>query len=123
MKKGYTAYNLTEASRAKLLSVFNPKFTTVVAHHVTFAFGVNESEPIPDYTQLKVIGHAANENIECVVVEIGGTSTRPDGKTYHITLSHNDKAKPVDSNALLVSGYQRVTPFNLEVKPTFNPFS
>ncbi len=124
MSKGYVAYNLTSSSREKILSSFTPKFTKVIAHHITLAFGVDSSYPLPSNFQAKVVGYSNNENIECLVVEIAGNIYRPDGKVFHITLSHNEKAKPVDSNILLATkGYSPVSPFEIEVVPTFNAFN
>lgn len=123
MKKGYLAYNLTEKAQALLLVKFPPKFKKVIAHHITYAFGVSEDAPLPPKASVKVVGYASNENIECVVVEVGGTSKRADGSTYHITLSHNEKAKPVQSNDLLKEkGYEPVEAFEIETVPTFNGF-
>lgn len=123
MRTGYLAFNLTDAAREEILSLFKPQFDKVVCHHITFKFGVKESEPIPDLREARVIGYAANKDIECLVVEIGGTYNRPDGSIYHITLSHSPNAKPVDSNALLKSsGFNSVDPLTIGVVPTFNPF-
>lgn len=77
----------------------------------------------PKPKQVKVIGYACNEKIECLVVEIDGVKTRGDGKLFHITLSHSPDAKPVMSNDLLQSqGYEPCDHFEIEVVPTFNAF-
>ena len=104
MSKGYIAYNLTESSRAKLLGEFPPKFTKVVAHHITIMFGVDSSALLPAVPEkVEVVGYASNDKIECVVVRVDGKERREsDGKLLHITLSHNDDAKPVMSNDLLM---------------------
>ena len=122
MKKGYIAYNLTASAREKILNLFPPKFSNVIAHHTTFSFGVNENTPLPEAADIEVIGYACNNNIECVVVNVNGSSVRGDGGTYHITLSHNDNAKPVHSNDLIKEGFDLVTPITLETVPTFNAF-
>jgi hypothetical protein len=99
----YSCYKLTDSSRSMLLSRFPPKFEKVIAHHITLRFGVPAGEPLPDTPKsCRVIGYSANEKIECLVVEVNGTTVRPDGKIFHITLSLDpSKAKPVDSNTLL----------------------
>lgn len=125
MSKGYIAYNLTESSRAKLLSEFPPKFSKVVAHHITFQFGVDSSTPLPPVPQkVEVVGYACNDKIECVVVRADNKDRREsDGKLMHITLSHSDEAKPVMSNDLLMDAeYTSVSPMEIEVVPTFNKF-
>jgi hypothetical protein len=125
MSKGYIAYNLTEASRAKLLGEFPPKFSKVVAHHITLQFGVDDSTPLPPTPQkAEVIGYACNDKIECVVARVDNQERRAvDGKLLHITLSHSDEAKPVMSNDLLTDmEYTPVSPIEIIVEPTFNKF-
>lgn len=123
MKSGYLAFNLTDAAREEILSLYAPKFNKVVCHHITFKFGVKENEAIPDIREARVVGYACNDDIECLVVEVGGTYNRPDGSIYHITLSHGPNARPVDSNALLKSsGFKFIDPLTIGVTPTFNPF-
>lgn len=125
MSKGYIAYNLTESSRAKLLSEFPPKFSKVVAHHITNMFGVDSSTPLPPIPKkVEVIGYACNEQIECVVVRVDNKERREsDSKLMHITLSHSDESKPVMSNDLLMDAeYTAIIPLEIEVVPTFNKF-
>lgn len=122
MKMGYTAFNLEPSARHILLNHYPAKFNKVVAHHVTYKFKVPENSEIPKINTIRVIGYSHNENIECVVVEVNGTSIRDDGKLFHITISHNANAKPFDSNTLLESGFTKIEPFELKVTPSFNPF-
>lgn len=118
----YTCYKLTEESRSKLLSLFSPKFERVIAHHITLKFGVGQNEPMPEQPKsCSVVGYASNEKIECLVVEVNGTTRRQDGKTLHITMSlDSNLAKPVDSNALLAeSGWSPVdSAIKISVKPS-----
>lgn len=123
--KGYLAYNLTDDSRAKVLSTFAPKFDKVVCHHITVKFGVSGNEVKTPNTpkKVEVIGYASNDKIECVVVRVDGKTHRDsDGKLFHITLSHTNEAKPVMSNDLLMNGFKPVTPFEITVEPKFNKF-
>lgn len=124
MKKGYVAFNLSDAAHAMLLDRHPAKFPMIVAHHVTFAFGVDESFELPQDAEVKVVGYACDDKIECVVVEVNGSTQRPsDGKLFHITISHTKDAKPVQSNDLLRDqGYESVENFFLETIPTFNSF-
>jgi GNAT superfamily N-acetyltransferase len=115
----YLAYELDGKSRASLLEKFPPKFPDVVAHHVTVKHGVKHSDPLPEAEPVKVVGYASDESLECAVVEVGGTTERPDGSTYHITLSL-DRSKgrmPVESNELLAQGWQEVEPLPVEAAP------
>ncbi len=65
---------------------------------------------------IKVIGHTEDDSLETLVVEIGGTTRRPDGKTFHITWSM-DKSKgrkAKQSNDLIAAnGYVPVQPITV----------
>lgn len=112
----YSAYLLTEESRAQVLAAFPPRFSEVVAHHVTVRFP--DDSPPPPASSARVVGVARGEVIECLVVEIDGSSARPGGGTYHITLSLDREAgaKPVHSNDLLArQGWEPTPPLAVEV--------
>ena len=102
----YWAYVLDEKSRAKLLKRFPPKFSDVIAHHVTVLFG----KVLPtgftdgDNQDIDVIWYCSDSSLEAVEVR-AGSNNRPDGKPFHITLSLDRAAgrKPVDSNAVISS--------------------
>lgn len=117
---GYTAYNLSKESKEMLLQKFVPSFEKVVCHHITHQFGVSETAPLPPKASLKVVGYAVNDRIECLVVEVNGSISRPSGGIYHITLSHKEGTKPVESNDLLKSGYQKVSSLEIIATPCFN---
>jgi hypothetical protein len=122
MKKGYTAFNLTEQSRQNLLSCIGAKHSTVVAHHITHKFNVLENETIPEVKLVKAVAYAEDEHCLAAVVEVNGSSERPDGGVYHITISHDETVKPYYSNSLIAKGVVKINPFELSVKPTFNAF-
>ncbi len=120
---GYMAYNLTKEARERILTSFTPRYSKVIAHHITIAFGVEETYPCPDVAFVKVVGYAYNEKIEALVVEVSGQKERPDGKLFHITLSHSEEAKPVMSNDLLLqTPYTPIDPFMIPVEKKFNKF-
>lgn len=113
----YSAYLLTEKSRAQVLEIFQPRFSEVEAHHVTVRFP--DQAPPPPASSARVVGVARGEVIECLVVEINGSCKRPDGRTYHITLSLDREAgaKPVHSNDLLArQGWELTPPLEVEVE-------
>jgi len=112
----YTAYVLTEESRNELLERFPPKYSKVVAHHVTVDFGVPATAEAPAPADLKVIGEAdSGDGLQALVVSVNGSYQREDGKTYHITWSlEPDSYKPVDSNAL-IADYENRWKLNLPV--------
>ncbi len=103
----YTAYVLSEESRALLAEKFVPQYQEFIGHHVTFQFGEDATEAAPQDPVIKVVGQVdSGDGLQALVVTVDGQYTRPDGSTYHITWSLDpDKYKPVDSNDL-VNGYQ-----------------
>lgn len=122
---GYVAYNLTSVSRVEILRRFKPKFeNNVVAHHITHQFGVSDTCQLPPKpAKVEVVGYASDGKIECLVVEVDGSSKRPDGALYHVTLSHTNEATPKMSNDLLKKGWEPCPPFLIEASPVFNAFS
>jgi len=125
LKKGYTGYELTNNSHYQLLGHIEPIHPDVIAHHVTYEHGVYEQLP-PDTNMVRVTAMASNDKVQAAIVKVNGTTARPDGGTYHITISIDRAAgaKPIDSNALIDDsrGWEYVEPFNLAVTPTFFPF-
>lgn len=125
LRKGYNGYLLTDQARSDLLTYIEPVHPDVIAHHVTNEFGVYESLP-PDATSVRVTAVAQNELVQAAVVKVNGTTLRPDGGTYHITISVDRGAGglPVDSNRLLDDSrvWIAVEPFNLDVTPEFFSF-
>jgi len=113
----YQAFVLSEPSVKKLLSKFPPKFENVKAHHITHLYD-SPSEVPKAPESIKVVGIAENESVQALVVEIDGSIKRPDGKIYHITLSLGKGAKANDSNDLLSKGFKKVSPVEIEVKPS-----
>jgi hypothetical protein len=120
--KGYQA--IVILNRNALLSMIPPKYKNVVAHHVTLNFGVYDDAPLPTVESIVVIGHIAHDGIQAVIVALDGDNFSPDGRCYHITISHSDDRRPVESNDLLKKGGSSplVNPFILNGKVTFIPF-
>lgn len=115
----YTAYTLTEPSRTKLLQAMPPKFPDVIAHHATVQFGVPKTAEVPAPAKLQVVGYASDESLEAAVVSVDGSTKRPDGSTYHITISLDRSLgrKPVQSNDVVKAGWTSVTPFDIDTIP------
>ena len=85
--------------RDRLLAVVPPAYPRVVAHHVTLKAGVRPDFPLPGDTEGLVVGVADDgAGVQALVVEIGGTTRRPDGSTYHITWSLAPGREAVESN-------------------------
>lgn len=122
-RSGYQAFELDQASRSKLAQTFAPKFPEFIGHHITFKMGVKSDTPLPEATSFRVVGYACDPaGIECLVVEVDGTTTRKDGRTYHCTWSLDRGAgfKPVKSNDLLRDGWEKIpNPINITATAKF----
>lgn len=99
----YTAYVVDQTNRDTLRKKFPPKYSKSIGNHVTISHGVPKDTQVPSPAQLKVIGYVDSEDgLEALIVSVNGSSTRPDGKTYHITWSLDpEKYSPKDSNELI----------------------
>ncbi len=113
-------WKLDRAQRAQLLERFPPLYADAVADHVTLASNA-EDQPLPPRVKAMIVGHADDgDGLEAMVVDIDGTSDRPDGSTLHITWSL-DKAngrRARESNDLLEEGWTRFDdPIAVKVAP------
>lgn len=107
----YVGWEIPERERKRLLALFPPRYPDVIAHHVTLAFGVEPSHSLPDETYGFVVGIADDGvGVQALVMEVGGTTDRPDGSTYHVTWSidRESGAKPVHSNNVVKNGWKPV---------------
>ena len=98
-----TGWKLPEVERELLLRQFPPKYENVVADHVTLRVGATAETPLPRTPgSSKVVGHADDgRSLECLVIELDGTTDRPDGSTYHITWSLGPGRRARESNDVL----------------------
>lgn len=125
-KKGYTGWALPLGVRDSLLEKFPANYLEVVAHHCTLRFGTSENDPLPQETSATVVGISDDNNgVQALVLSIGGSTTRPDGGTYHITWSLNPGRKPVESNDVIQRfGWAPASPFTkIPIVPKFFPFA
>jgi hypothetical protein len=115
-----TGWKLPEVERELLLRRFPPKYEKVVADHVTLRVGATPATPLPNKPQAQVVGRADDgSSLECLVVELDGTTDRPDGSTYHITWSHRPHRKARESNDVLRErGWSHIdAPIPVELEP------
>ena len=115
-----TGWKLPGQERERLLERFPPKYERTVADHVTLKVGGGGDAPLPGEESGTVVGRADDgESLECLVVEIGGTTDRPDGSSYHITWSLGADRKPKESNDVLRDlGWQPIDePIAIELQP------
>lgn len=100
-----TGWKLPRDERAHLLERFPPRYSETVADHVTLRVGADASPALPREVEARIVGHADDgDSLECLVVELDGTTDRPDGSTYHITWSLGPGRKARESNDLLRDG-------------------
>ena len=98
-----TGWKLPRDERSALLDRFPPRYDTVVADHVTLRVGATAGTPLPRRPETaRIVGRADDgQGLECLVVELDGTTDRPDGSTYHITWSLGPGRRAVESNDVL----------------------
>ena len=97
-----TGWKLPETERELLLRRFPPKYENVVADHVTLRVGATPQTPLPRQADARIVGRADDgDGLECLVVELDGTTDRPDGSTYHITWSLGPGREARESNDVL----------------------
>lgn len=119
----YTGWLLPEADRVNLLAIFPAAYHDVIAHHVTLKMGITD---LPVAVAGTVVG-MVDDGMGCqtLVIEIEGSTTRWDGRTYHITWSidretHN--RKPMHSMEILQNlGWQPVEPIAITLMPAVFP--
>jgi hypothetical protein len=86
---GYVGWLLPEHERTKLLEIFKPSYPDVIAHHVTFKFGVKQGYSLPTQTHGEVVGVADDgDRVQALVVTVGGDVYNADNRIMHITWSH-----------------------------------
>ena len=116
----YLAFEISDKSRAHLLTMFPAQFSKIIAHHVTIEFNLtaekfdNYKRLFTDQTEVRVYGYAKGDGIECVAVSIGDEYKRADGSFYHVTLSLEPPHKPVESNLLENKVVSIATTFTLD---------
>ena len=113
-------WKLPQAEREMLLGRFPPKYEKLDADHVTLRPGATPETPLPREVEARVVGRADDgKSLECLVVELDGTTDRPDGSTYHITWSIGPDRKARESNDVLRDdGWHYIeVPLDLDLEP------
>ena len=99
-----TGWKLDRAERSALLVRFPPEWPDIVADHVTLDADAGPGAPLPGDGPAAIVGGISDgQGVQAMIVEIAGTTIRPDGGTYHITWSL-DRARgrrAVESNAVI----------------------
>lgn len=100
---------LHPVERIELLEMFPPTYPKAIAHHVTLSSGLDELS-VPEATRGTIVGRIDDgAGVEALIVEIDGSTHRPDGGTYHITWSLGADRDARESNDAIASlGWQRL---------------
>ena len=115
-----TGWKLAPDERDMLLQRFPPKYADVVADHVTLRVGATPETPLPRKPDARIVGRADDgKSVECLVVELDGTTDRPDGSTYHITWSLAEGRRARESNDVLKErGWEELDhPIPIQLEP------
>ena len=115
-----TGWKLPRDERSALLQRFPPKYENVVADHVTLRSGATRATPLPRRPDARIVGRADDgRSLECLVVELDGTTDRPDGSTYHITWSLGPARRARESNDVLRDkGWKPIAaPIDVDLEP------
>ena len=115
-----TGWKLPKDEREALLERFPPRYDRVIADHVTLRVGATPDTPLPRKPEARIVGRADDgDSLECLVVELDGSTDRPDGSTYHITWSLGPGREARESNDVLrTSGWEPVdAPIPVELEP------
>jgi len=113
-------WKLPQVAREMLVQRFPPKYERLDADHVTLRSGATAETPLPREVEARVVGRADDgKSLECLVVELDGTTNRPDGSTYHITWSLGRGRRPVESNDVLRElGWEHIhAPIPIQIAP------
>jgi hypothetical protein len=114
-----TGWKLPRDERDILLQRFPPKYENTIADHVTLRVGATAKTPLPRKPGARIVGRADDDkSLECLVVELDGTTDRPDGSTFHITWSLGPTREARESNDLLRDlGWEPIDPILVELDP------
>jgi hypothetical protein len=110
--RGITGWRLPEADREALLMRFPPRYSKIVADHVTLRCGTDTGTELPTEHAGAVIGEADDgSGVQALVVAVGGKSERGDGSHFHLTWSLAEGRKAKESNDVIAArGWRPVNP-------------
>jgi hypothetical protein len=110
--KHVIGWKLDRAERDELLSRFPASYTKAVADHVTLRAHVAAQAKLPPATVGVIVGRSDDgAGVEAMVVQIDGSTQRPDRSTYHVTWSLAPGRQAVESNDVIRTHRgQRVAP-------------
>ena len=110
-------WKLDGKCRDDLLTVYPPRYERTVADHVTLSISGTEA-PAPVHNAV-IIGQADDgKGVEAFIVAIDGSTSRPDGGTWHVTWSLSEGRAPRESNDVIAEGgWTPIPPIALSLNP------
>jgi hypothetical protein len=119
-RSNYSGYSVLD--RGALLSELerrgvSPAFDRIVAEHVTYRYP--DPDPAPDRASVLVVAYVRGDGVDALVVEVDGTTVRPDERIFHITLSLDEDVAPKAANdAVATRSWQHLDePVGVPVEP------
>lgn len=112
-------WKLDPREREALLARFPPAYEKAVADHVTLRVKVSAEEALPRPVKARIVGEANDgKGVQAMVVELDGTTDRPDGSTYHVTWSLGpDRAAKESNDVIRERGWRPMDPIPLTLTP------
>lgn len=110
-------WKLTAQCRQALLAAHPPRYARVIADHVTLS--VAGTAPPDPVKEANIVGYADDgAGVEAMVVAIEGSTTRPDGKVWHVTWSLSENRVARESNDVIAElGWQPLDGPQLALSP------
>jgi hypothetical protein len=110
--KHVIGWKLDPGRRCELLARFPAAYSQAIADHVTLKAGVDQHSKLPPALTAAIVGRSDDgRGVEAMVVEIEGSTGRPDGGTYHITWSLADGRRAEESNDVIAArGWEPIDP-------------
>ena len=95
----YNGWMLPDTERVRILALFPPKYANAKATHVTLGL---DSKEIPQDAEIVAYAYVDDgAGIEALIVQVDGEIRRPDGETFHMTLSVADGRASKESNDVI----------------------
>ncbi|CAH0496800.1 hypothetical protein [Novosphingobium sp. CECT 9465] len=110
-------WKLDRTQRSVLLDAFPPRYANLVADHVTIA--VDGTKLPQSAINPVLIGHTDDgKGVEAMIVAINGSTSRPDGKVWHITWSLAEGRAARESNDIIAEyGWRELALLHLKLTP------
>lgn len=109
-RTNYSGYLLADRDTvlaALAAAGFAPAHPNVVAEHVTHTYP--SPDPAPPAGTVTVVGYAADDRADTLIVAVDGDVYRPDGRLFHLTYSLADGVRPVYAGELASVAYANGT--------------